>query len=212
MGYVGGGGAAMRHDPRFDTAIPERVRAIEARTDAEIVVAVVPASYDVQRLAERAASVGALAVAAVLFYAPFAVHEASALLEIAVMWFVLRAVAQRVPSLWLRFVPASAVRAAVEQRAARAFLEEAVHGTPHRTGVLVLWSAAEREIAVRVDLGIEGRVPHGALDPIIDGARVRSLDDLLGFLDALGTVLAQHAPAHAESDAVNLSDAPRVLA
>jgi uncharacterized membrane protein len=202
----------MRHDPRFDTAIPERVRAIEARTDAEIVVAVAPASYDTTRIAERAASLGALAVAAALFYAPFAVHELSALAEITAMWFILRAVAVRAPRLWLRLVPSTAVRAAVAQRAARAFLDEAVHGTPNRTGVLVLWSETERQLAVHVDLGIEGRVPHGALDPVVDAAAVHSLDDLLGFLDDLGEVLAMHAPAQAGSDDVNLHDAPRVLA
>ena len=202
----------MRHDPRFDSAIPERVRAIEAHTDAEIVVAVAPASYDTTRIAERAASLGALGVAAALFYAPFAVHELSALGEIALMWFALRAVALRVPRLWLRWVPAATLRAAVQARAARAFLEEAVHGTPHRSGVLVLWSEAERMLAVHVDLGIEGRVPHGALDPVVDAAEVQTLDDLLAFLDALGAVLATHAPAHAESDTVNLPDAPRVLA
>src|SRR4030095_577642 len=109
---------------------------------------------------------GAVAAAAVLLIALFARRifppvavavEVPAALAL-VAWLV-----HRLPSVLRLFVSEARARRQVERAAAWWFVEEAVHGTKARTGVLVYLSLLEQRMAVVPDLGPPAALPHGTL-------------------------------------------------
>lgn len=199
----------MIDDPRFADAVEAAVADIETRTDAEIVVVAVPRAARHADLGWRVGAVAAAATGLALELVPWAVTLPLFLAEVVLAGVIAGVLAARAPFGW-RLVPAAARRQAVRQAAAAAFLDEAVHGTPNHTGVLVFLAGWEREVAVIADLGVEGRVPPGAWQPAVAAVHARDLDAFLAGLRALGDVLARHVPAVDDSDAFDLPNAPRI--
>ena len=107
-----------------------------------------------------------------------------------------------------RLVPASRRHAQVEVAARSAYLEEAVHGTRRRTGILVYLSDLEREVYLLPDPALEGRIPGSAWTHL--DLRPTSLDGFLATLEALGKVLAAHIPPIEGDNPNEIPDAPRV--
>jgi putative membrane protein len=199
----------LHTDQTFLEAIEARVSAIERTTDAEIVVVAAARSDAYTELPERAASLVAFGVLVALVASPWTFHPLSACAELVVVWFA-TAWAVRHAVILRRLVPAARAAEAVRRAARAEFVEEAVHATPDRTGVLVYVSALEARVEVLFDLGIQGRVPAAQLAEAASRLSATSLDALLAGLDALGATLAEHIPHHAGSDDTNLPNAPRV--
>lgn len=199
----------IHRDAGLSQAVEQAVSDIEQRTDAELVVVIAARAAAYTDLSLWAGILAAAATAVALEMQPWPVGMAAFLLEVTAMGLLAGWIASR-PVVLGRILPSS--RAAAEaQRAARAaFVDEAVHGTPGRIGVLVHVSVLERRVDVVPDLGVEGRVPHGALDPVVSDLRADTVAELVEGLQALGDVLARHVPHHEGSDAVDLPNAPRI--
>ncbi len=198
----------MIDDPKFDEAVEQAVKRIEKRTDAEIVVVAAERSGHYRDVQMWIGGGCTLAMLAALFYAPIDLHPIGALVEVAIAFpFFSWLAGHRAV---LHFVTrASRQNAQVRMFAEAEFVREAVHGTPNHTGVLVYASALERRVEVILDLGLAGRVATGELAPALSTLTTTSVDAFVAGLEGLGDVLAAHAPHTAESDAVDLPDAPR---
>lgn len=178
--------------------IADVVREVEQRTAAEVVVVTVPrcGTYPEVRLA---------ATLALALLSGIAVHMAFRALPVSLVLAVELAV---VPVAWLlsgipfvlrHLLPAQRAQRAVEQSAQIAFLDHAVFQTRDRTGVVILLSELEREVALLGDEGIHG-VLHQAgwhelvvqlVDQIHNG---RAGEGLCEVIQKLGSILAREAP------------------
>ncbi len=136
------------------------VEAVEARTCAEIVVAVQPRSAS---WAGIDCAMGAALAYLVLLYTLFA-PQVFGLLWIAVMvplgFAVGFGLPRVLPGLRLRLAGAARVAEAVERGARARFVELGVSVTRERSGVLVYVSLVERACKVVADIGVLARVPE----------------------------------------------------
>lgn len=198
----------LHADDRFNSAVEAAVDRLETETDAEIVVVAAPRSGSYRDVSYGIASIAALLaflgiLAAPVDFFPWVIPLELVLVWVGVGWLVSG-------NRFLRFlVPAKRKLAHVKQAAHAEFHREAVHATPHRTGVLVYISAMEGRVQIVPDLGIEGRIPAV---PWKEACEAFSHDDLEHFmkaLDGLGAVLAEHVPP-LEVDLVDLPNAPRI--
>lgn len=196
-------------DHRFHEAVERAVGAIEARTDAEVVVVAAARSATYDDLRARFASAVSLVWLLILLVIPWEVGPFALLLELAAAWFGAHWLAGQRPVL-AALVRRSRATREVQHAAAVAFVEEAVHGTPHRTGVLVYISALEGKVELVCDLGVQGAVPRGELASCLADFSHADLDHFLHGLTTLGDVLAARLPHHEGSDATNLPNAPRI--
>ncbi len=193
--------------PDFSSRIEALVGELEEHTDAEIVVVVARRSGSYRDV--QVASAAGLGLAALLFllYAPLSFHPASIpiyllLLGVGGWWLT-----GRVPAL-LRLLTRSSRRDAQVWEAARAaFVEEAVHGTRGRTGVLVFASELERQLVLVRDLGLDGKAPSSAWNGL--ALEAGDLEQLETSLRAIGAVLAEHVPASGDNPN-EIPNAPRV--
>lgn len=158
------------------------VKAVEARTCAEVVVAVQPWSAS---WAAVDCAVGAVLGEAALLYTLYAPQEFG-LLWIALIVptaFALGFVLSRaLPGLRMRLAGPGRVREAVEQAARARFVELGVANTRGRTGVLVYFSLTERAAAVVVDVGVKARVDEAAWAKAV--ARIQDSVALHGVREA----------------------------
>lgn len=200
----------MKHDARFSEAVAAAVTEIERTTDAEIVVVAAARSGSYADVSARAASVVSLVAAGLLIVLPWHLAPGFFLLDLALVWWLAERLLRR-PVPVRALTRASRRLTQVREAAQREFLQEAVHGTPHRSGVLVYVSALEDEVELLPDLGVQGRIPAAELAEIRAQLRAHDLDAFLAGLTALGALLSARVPHHAGSDAFDLPNAPRVL-
>ena len=198
----------MIADPRFARNVEAVVESAEKRTDAEIVVVVAERSGHYRDVALGYAALGSLLWFVVQVLAPIDIPVYVALPELVVCFLLLTWLLNARPVMrWLVSGKRQAVQ--VHDAAAVEFLREAVQMSPHHTGVLVYVSALERRVEVRVDVGIDGRVPPGELNAA--AAKIDPVDQtrFLSGLEALGNVLAAHIPPLTE-DRFDLPNTPRM--
>lgn len=195
--------------PRFLTEVTDAVARIEARTDAEIVVVVASKSGSYRDIALTLAASGALILLVVALAAPFDLHPVGVIVELTVAFLGLG---------WLLDDPRIAGRLATNARKRRQardaaeseFVREAIHGTPHRTGILVYISDLERRVEVIPDLGAAGMVPPGELAPLVDALDGTDTDRFVAGLTRLGDLLARRIPHRPDSDDFDLPNTPRM--
>lgn len=196
-------------DARFSAAIEAVVAEIEARTDAELVVVAAPRSGSYRDLAWLGGGLASIAALAYLCWSPL-VFDA--------MWFPVDVLAVLLAVGWaLDRWPAPVVAAAgkarrrrqVREAALAAFAEENVHATADRTGLLVYVSAAEAEVVLLPDAGLEGRVPGAAWNAL--RLEAQTVGGLCEGLRRVGALLAEHVPATGENPD-EVPNAPRVRA
>jgi putative membrane protein len=205
----------IRTDRSFSDAVAEAVRAAERGTMAEIVVVVAARSgsyLDVALIAGAAVAGIALAVA---IFAPAVFHPLVVAVEVPVAFGVAAWLVHRSPGLLSWLAPRERARAQVERAAAAHFLAEAVHGTKARSGLLVYVSVLEEHATLVPDLGLQGRVPAPLWTTVRfadrgDGRRVRTTDDLLRGIKAIGGLLRERAPGE-RGDVNEMPDAPRIV-
>jgi putative membrane protein len=198
-------------DARFDSAVEAAVSKLETRTDAEVVVVAAERSGSYRDISAFAASIGALAVLIVALFVPWSVPPWLLAVELVVAWPLL---AWLFNDRWfLRWAtPRKRQLAQVRVAAESEFLREAVHGTPHRTGVLVYLSALEGRVELLPDLGIDGRVAPGELAKASEAFSHADLEHFLLGFEQLGDVLERGVPHVEGSDAFDLPNTPRIRA
>lgn len=199
----------LHTDAQFESAVAARVEALEARTDAELVVVATTRSSAYSDVAALGASAFSLCFAAFLLLGPVWVTPIGALAELALGWGTVFWLLRR-PALQARLLPRRLTRPRVLQAARAAFVEDAVHGTPRRIGLLIYVSAVEAEAVLIPDLGVEGEVPPAKLQRAARAIDVRSLSAFLDGLNALGDVLQAHLPYHPQPGDIDLPNAPRI--
>ncbi|HEY6000968.1 MAG TPA: hypothetical protein VI078_16910 [bacterium] len=152
-------------DPAELRTIEERVRAIEARTGVQVVVAALGRADVYHGLRWRAFAFGTTVAAALVALAtvlrPGLVPEpapfwTSVLLLAAGLLAALKTML--LPPVARLFLEPLRAEAEARQRAAALFLERGLFATRGRTGVLLLACAFERLAVVHADAGFRGRV------------------------------------------------------
>jgi putative membrane protein len=136
-------------------ALTGAVETVEARSSAELVIAVRPRSDSYLHADLIVAAAVALAALAFLLFSPW---------SFALPWFVIDPLvagllggllAARSPALRRALTPAAERRRRVETAARAAFVEKGIHRTARRSGMLLYVSLLERETALVVDVGVE---------------------------------------------------------
>jgi len=200
--------------PEDKAALVEAVRAIEASSRAEVVVALRPRSARYDRGPLLLGGVAALLVSGFLLFSPWeftlltigiAPWIAGGMVAVAAVW---------TPALERLLAPRPRRRAAVEQAARATFVERGVSLTRERTGVLVYVSHAEREAVVVADKGVTDLVAPDVWAAAV--ARVEASGRAGGdarqvalALVSLGEVLTRDLPARADDvdELPNLAEA-----
>lgn len=193
----------------FAKAVEDAVARAEARTDAEIVVVAAERSGAYRDVAMLTATVICGVLLALQLWLPWSFPPLFVLIDLVVAWPLLVWLAQH-PRFLRLVVPRTRLAEQARTAAESEFVREAVHGTPNRTGVLVYVSALEGVVEIVPDLGISGRIAPGELVGVRAEFVHDDLDHFVRGLDRLGEVLGAHVPHTAESDAIDLPNAPRV--
>ncbi len=182
----------------------EAIQRIERQTSAEVVVAVrrqAGLSYlDVDLLA------GALASFVALVLLLFLDHE------FATAWIPLDVViaftggllaCRNIPSLRRRLVSRHRRREEASRTAAKLFHELGVGRTSGRNGILVVFAAFEKQVAVQADVGIDPAVLRPCVDAFeraMSGPRAH-FEAFLAALESMGPLLVRSMPR--QDDDVN---------
>jgi putative membrane protein len=204
----------LHTDARFGEAIERAVHEAEARTDCEIIVVAASRSGSYRDLALAVGAVDALAALVFLLFSPVAFSPIHIPFDLVLVLVLSTWVVDRSPRLLRLFATRKRKDRQVEEAAAAAFHQEAVHGTRGRTGVLVYVSALEDRVEVIPDAGVAARVPQGELNkvrwgPNPDGRTPGDLPQFLDGLKQLGAVLGTRIPALAHTPD-EVANAPRI--
>ena len=205
----------IRTDRSFSDAVAGAVRAAERGTAAEIVVVVAARSGSYLDLALIAGAAVAAVTLAVALFAPAVFHPVAVAIEVPLAFGVAAWLVHRTPGLLSWLAPGARAQAQVERAAAAQFVAEAVHGTKGRTGLLLYVSVMEERVTLVPDLGLQGRVPAPLWTTVRfaergAGRRVRTQDDLLRGLAAIGGLLRERAPGD-RGDVNEMPDEPRIV-
>ena len=197
-------------EPPLEAADPvtRAVAAAEAGTSAEFVVVIAARSVGAAELFWPAAALAGLLGLGGLAWSPW---------PLAAAWWPVDAAALGALAGWLvgkaawapRLLPAARRRAACEVAARAAFVEEVVHGTRARTGLLLYASRGEGEIVLVPDQGLLAAIPAERWAHLAREGAGQPLDERLHrVLAAVGRACAEALP-RAEDDHNELPDAPR---
>lgn len=195
-------------DRKFADAVEAAIHAIEAKTDAEVVVVTAPHSGTYADVALACGAILAWLDLAFLVYSPIEFDPlwfpVDLLVAFAIGWW-----GSRRSRMLPRMVGAARRKRQVMDAARAAFVEETVHGTAARTGVLVYLSVSESEVVVLPDEGVLGRLPGGAIQSL--RIEAGTLEGFIAGLARLGELLGAHLPATGENPD-EIGNAPRVRA
>lgn len=148
---------------RIEAAVQEA----EMRTSGEIVPMVVDASYDYPRAEIVGAGFFALATGVLTSWA-FGGESVWIFLAVFLLAYLpCKLLIRKVPALKRAMIPASEFDEEVREKALVSFLEQGLHHTRDRTGILLLISLFEHRVFVLADSGINDRVPEGAWDELV---------------------------------------------
>ena len=100
----------------------------------------------------------------------------------------------------MRLIPRAVKRQRAGRLARAQFVEQGLHHTEGRSGIMIFVSVAERYVEIMADQGINDRVPPGSWDGIVRDfvAKVRAKQTAEAFVLAVercGALLAEHFPA-----------------
>lgn len=167
-------------DAQAETAIRQRVAALERATGVEVVAAVIARADSYPEIPWKAFALGVslaalAAVAAALFEPGW--EAAAAMVETAVAVLAAGAAAA-LATLWIApwarlFLAQSRREAEVLQCAQAMFLESGLFRTTQRNGILLLVSLFEHQVVVVADPGSRDRIGATALDPAVSAVTAR---------------------------------------
>jgi putative membrane protein len=187
---------------RIEAAVQEA----EARTSGEIVPMVVDESYDYPR-AEIIGS-GFFSLAAAVF-GSWAVGGSSVWVFLPIfllLYFPFKYLLRSLPDLKRRIIHPDEISAEVEEKALVSFIEQGLHHTRDKTGILILISLFEHQVFVLADQGINDRVPKQTWDEIVhqvtEGIHSgQTADALCAAVARCGELLEQNFPVkHDDTD------------
>jgi putative membrane protein len=195
-------------DTTFSKRVEQAVTELESGTAAEVVVVAAERSGSYRDVAYLLASIAAVAFLVVQMWAPYHLHPATVVVDIILGWVVVAWLANDRRAIRV-FTRHARREAQVAAAAAAAFHQEAVHGTPQRTGLLVYVSALEGTVELIPDVGLEERIARGRWLAAEEAFSHADLDHFLEGLKRVGTLLAESVPP-TEDDGIDLPNAPRV--
>ena len=178
--------------------VEEAVTRAEQLTDAEIVTVLAPRADDYSYIPLLWASLIALLVPAL---AHFLIADLSIYSLLMMQWatFVFLSLLFRVPAITTRLIPAHVRYWRASNLARRQFLEQKLHHTEGRTGVLIFVSEAERYVEIIVDEGISRHLDDSDWGTIVSDFTRRvalghTAEGFITCIDASAELLAQHIP------------------
>ncbi len=201
-------------------AIEARLRAVEQRTGARVVVAVVARTGRFHELCWRAfalgAALGALCVVLADGLHPQWVTSQTALVTAVLILgagLALAALAAAWPAFARLFMTFTRAEAAVHARALALFVERGCGATPGRNAVLMLAGRYERAIAIVADAAYRDRVDTAGWQQVVDAAtasmaRGDARAAFIAALDALEALLVARGFAPMPGQALAPADAP----
>jgi len=186
--------------------IEAAVKAAEMKTSGEIVPMVVDSSYDYPR-AELIGG-GSLALATGLLISWWFGGESIwwFLPIFIVTFFVFQQLIRNLPDIKRKLIHPDELTAEVKEKALVSFIEQGLHETRDRTGILILISLFEHRVQVLADSGINEKVPEQTWEEIVDTiiAGLKSGDACTATCQAIercGELLQEHFPRkHDDTD------------
>jgi len=144
--------------------IEAAVKAAEMKTSGEIVPMVVDSSYDYPR--SELIGAGSLALAKGLLVSWWFGGESIwwFLPVFFIGFFVFQQLIRSLPGLKRKLIHPEELTEEVKEKALVSFLEQGLHETRDRTGILILISLFERRVQVLADSGINEKVPENTWD------------------------------------------------
>lgn len=198
-------------DPQFLSQLEAAVGKAEAGTDAEIVVALSPLSGSYRDVDHRFGAAAALLVLATLVLGPRAVEPTWLVASVVVAYGVGLGLAARLSPIRRLMTPRRRRRSQVARASRLAFVEESVHATKDRYGVLLYVSFFERIAEVVADTGCDGKVDPARFYEIAQAVSESgcSAPAVLEAIAKLGDALAKPFPKR-QGDPNEIPNAPRV--
>ena len=170
----------------------------EQRTDAEIVTVLAPRADDYSYIPLLWASLIALLVPALAHFFMAGMQTYSLLM---LQWatFVVLSLIFRIPAITTRLIPPRVRHWRASNLARRQFLEQKLHHTEGRTGVLIFVSEAERYVEIIVDEGISRHLDNSDWGTIVSDFTRRvglghTAEGFIACIDASAELLAKHIP------------------
>ena len=188
-------------DAQSESAVKQRVAALEAATGVETVVAVIARADSYPEIPWKAFALGASLAALAAAVAALREPEWEALTAVVETTIAVLAVggAAAIATVWVeplarQFLPQSRRESEVLQYAQALFLESGLLRTEHRNAVLLLVSRFEHQVAIVADHGVRDRVGATELDSVVAAvttqlARGQLKDGLVDGLARLEQVL-----------------------
>ncbi len=147
--------------------IEAAVKTAEMKTSGEIVPMVVDSSYDYPRT--ELIGGGSLALATGLLVSWWFGGESIwwFLPVFLIGFFIFRQLIRSLPDLKRKLIHPDELTEEVKEKALVSFLEQGLHETRDRTGILILISLFEHRVQVLADSGINAKVPQNTWDEIV---------------------------------------------
>ena len=184
--------------PEQQRQVEEAVTRAEQRTDAEIVTVLAPRADDYSYIPLLWASLIALVVPAL---AHFLIGGLQIYGLLMLQWasVVFLSLIFRLPAITTRLIPPRVRHWRASNLARRQFLEQKLHHTAGRTGVLIFVSEAERYVEILVDEGISRHLDDSDWGTIVNDfvrrvALGHTAEGFITCIDACAELLAQHIP------------------
>jgi len=195
-------GKGMLRDKAAHDRLQAAIVALEEKTDAEVMLAITRSSGSYRDIDHLAGTLAALLVLVVMLFVHFHGEEIDdhwVVSPVVAAYAVVAVISSRTFALRRLLTSARRRGTQVANAARSAFVEEHVHATKRRDGLLIYFSALEREVEIIPDLGIEGRLESGAWSAIQRDLEAAAHGQVLesAVTDALGAVgklLAEKVP------------------
>ena len=184
--------------PQQQQQVADAVTRAEQRTDAEIVTVLAPRADDYSYIPLLWASLIALVVPALVHFLIGGL-QIYGLLMLQWACFVFLSLIFRLPAITTRLIPPRIRHWRASNLARRQFLEQKLHHTQDRTGVLIFVSEAERYVEILVDEGISQHLDDSDWGSIVSDFTRRvalghTAEGFISCIDACAELLERHVP------------------
>ncbi|MCF6266495.1 MAG: TPM domain-containing protein [Desulfuromusa sp.] len=184
----------------------------ETKTSGEIVPMVVDSSYDYPRAELIGGGTLALATGLVISWA-FGGESIWWFLPVFIVgFFIFQLLIRNFPELKRILIHPDELTAEVKEKALVSFLEQGVHETRDRTGILILISLFERRVYVLADSGINERVSEHTWDEIVEiitkGLKTgTACEAICRAIERCGEILHEYPPNELD----NIDELPNLI-
>ena len=181
--------------------LKDRIRQIETRTDAEIVMVLAKRSDNYGYAPTLFAACTSMLIPLVSLYWPFWLST-SEVVSIQLIAFIVLTILFRIPNLLRLVVPRRTKYFRASNMAMRQFLTQRVHTTQDNLGCLIFVSELERYIEIVSDHGlaeIDNAIWENAVTnaiPLLKQGEIES--SFVNTIETVGSVLIEHFPASKE--------------